>query len=101
MCGYRFVFCASSSGCDNGGPGYCRGRVRVNLEGWDGGLNLAGFSRTLGLDVVDEDANLPTCCDRDTPNLDREEEVIRIFRRISPRGKRKRGIVAVILVIDE
>lgn len=33
MCGYCFVFCASFSGADKGGPGYCRGGALFSLAG--------------------------------------------------------------------
>lgn len=45
ICGYCFVFCASLSGADSGGPGYCLGGDLFRRAGWDGGLNLEGFSR--------------------------------------------------------
>jgi len=48
MCGYCFVFCAAFSVADSGGPGYWRGGGRLRRDGWEGGLNLAGFSRARG-----------------------------------------------------
>ena len=51
MCGYCFVFCASFSVADSGGPGYWRGGGRFSRAGWDGGLNFDGFSRTRGLEA--------------------------------------------------
>lgn len=47
MCGYCFVFIASSSGCESCGPGYWRGWAR--RAECDGGVNFEGFSRTRGL----------------------------------------------------
>jgi len=49
MFGYFFVFCIACSAGDNWGPGYLGGSFR-SLAGCDGGLNLAGFSRTRGLE---------------------------------------------------
>ena len=49
MCGYLLVFCASRSGTDRGGPGYCLGGRRFRRWGCEGGRNLSGFSSTMGL----------------------------------------------------
>jgi hypothetical protein len=47
--GYFFVFCLATSSSDNWGPGYLGASLR-SRAGWDGGVNLDGFSRTRGLD---------------------------------------------------
>jgi hypothetical protein len=49
MLGYFFVFCLASSSSDKWGPGY-RGPSLRSRAGWDGGVNLEGFSRTRGFD---------------------------------------------------
>lgn len=47
-----FFFARSSICCgDNRGPGKFRGGGRLSRAGWDGGLNLLGFSKALGLRV--------------------------------------------------
>ncbi len=48
--GYVRVAWASFSAAGIGGPGYWRGMRRaLRREGWDGGRNRSGFSRTMGL----------------------------------------------------
>lgn len=56
ICGYRLVFCASRSGSDRGGPGYCLGGLRFSRCGCDGGRNLSGLSRTIALGGISVDA---------------------------------------------
>lgn len=50
---WGYLFFARSSICcgDIRGPGKLRGGGRLSRAGWDGGLNLLGFSKTLGLRV--------------------------------------------------
>lgn len=47
--GYFFVVCLAISSSDNWGPGY-RGPCLRSRAGWDGGVNLEGFSSTSGFD---------------------------------------------------
>ena len=48
--GYFFFLCLAAASADSWGPGYRGGSLR-NRAPWDGGLNLAGFSRTSGLEL--------------------------------------------------
>jgi hypothetical protein len=47
--GYFLDFCLAISSSDSCGPGYLGPSLR-SRAGWDGGVNLEGFSRTRGLD---------------------------------------------------
>lgn len=49
MLGYFFFFRASICAGDMCGPGKLLGAGRSIRDGWEGGLYLLGFSRTLGL----------------------------------------------------
>lgn len=50
--GYFLYFCSSTCCCVIRGPGKFRGGARSTIrDGWDGGLNLVGFSSDLGLRV--------------------------------------------------
>ncbi len=53
MWGYCLIFCSSVCWAESEGPGYCRGAFDLRRAPWDGGLNLAGFSSTIGLDGGD------------------------------------------------
>jgi hypothetical protein len=49
--GYFLRFCNDFSSAESSGPGYL-GAVLGRLDPWEGGLNLVGFSRTMGLESV-------------------------------------------------
>lgn len=49
--GYFFVSCAAFCSADSWGPGYLGASARSRRP-WEGGLNLVGFSRTRGLELL-------------------------------------------------
>lgn len=51
MLGYFLVAILACSSADKFGPGYLGGSFR-SLEPWEGGLNLVGFSRRMGLELL-------------------------------------------------
>lgn len=72
MWGYCFVSRSSICCGDILGPGKWRGAGRLILAACDGGLNLVGFSKTLGLrtgaGAVEEAYLYPSSCFRVTYN---------------------------------
>lgn len=98
--GYCFVFCSSFCVSDSLGPGYCLGGFLLSRAGCEGGLNLSGFSRTIGLEGVVEAYRQMREARRVT---DREVEgdEVRIARNGAlPRGRRNRGMVVAIIISD-
>lgn len=98
MCGYCFVFCASRSVAESGGPGYWRGGDRLRRDGCDGGLNLVGFSRTRGLAAAE--GLLDAARDRKVGGWRSRGWEVKLGhgRVIERRGRRKRGMWVVDIV---
>jgi len=90
--GYFFVLCLAISSSDNWGPGYLGPSLR-SRAGWDGGVNLEGFSRTRGLEF---EVDVFFLFEALRIVRDVEEGVERRVRHIAPLcGSRNRGIEVV------
>ena len=99
MLGYFFVLCSVFCSPVSCGP-YWRGICCFSLLPWEGGLNLAGFSRTRGFEVLAEAYRQVgkvrwDICGRFTSLGNRLDE------SRCPRGRRKRGIVALISATEQ
>jgi hypothetical protein len=90
--GYFFVLCLAAASADNWGPGYLGGSLR-SREPWDGGLNLVGFSRMRGLELLEGGLVTFEAC-RIVREVD--DGIGRRVLHITPRwGSKNRGIEVV------
>ena len=97
--GYFFVCCLACSSADNWGPGYLGGSFRIR-DPWEGGLNLVGFSRTNGLELLEPFFTLFEAWRMIVPEVvgvgDRDNRV----RHIVPLwGRRNRGIADMLSIL--